>query len=134
MKLSKEQLNGTIEVMIDPNTPASPFIDSNVLAYSNDIIDIILSSILDYEEVLTEEDFDIIIEDYAINQSNSRQHLIERDFQTGDIILQVYYSDAYINTKLNEIIDYFIDIQYYEGCSNLQTIITLLNTISKPKQ
>lgn len=131
MELNRAQIDRTIDIMISDTSKAFDKLDHDVYIYSRDNVDDIISFIIDSQSILTGEQLQSVYETYNWNTYKLGIHLAERGFETGDIIMQIYYSQQYVYNKLMQISNYFVDIQYYEGCANIKKIISVLKDIEE---
>lgn len=130
MTLNDEQITEVYALVFD--SLEVPFnIDANTYAASQDILDILLDSLLSQEGYLDEIEFKPAYEAFNDLMYILYNSLKDRSFSEGDILKQLGLGNLYIFSKLMAVKEYFLEIEYFEGAANIKFIIDYL---SDPKE
>lgn len=135
MKLSKEQLIEVVNLTMLTQEEEGLEIDSAVFAQMSDQLDNLIDSIVAQgSKIFTHVDFQGPFEDYIYSNYLIEKSLIDRKFSEGDIIKSISLSQSYIFLKLMKVFEYFQEIEYYEGCSNINYVRDIFSNFGKSKE
>ena len=135
MKLSKQQLIEVVNLtMLTPEEQGLD-IDSTVFAQMSDQLDNLIDSIVSQgTKIFTDVDFQAPFNSYIYSNYLIEKSLIDRKFSEGDILKSISLSQSYIFLKLMKVFEYFQEIEYYEGCANINYVRDVFSNFGKSKE
>ena len=135
MKLNKEQLNEVVNLTLLTQEEQALDIDSEVFAYMSDQLDNLMDSIVSQgSKIFTYVDFQPTFSSYIYSNYLIKKSLVDRGFSNGDIIKTVSLSQSYIFLKLTKVFEYFQEIEYYEGCANINYVKSVFSNFGRSKE
>lgn len=131
MKLHKSQISRAYEftIEINENDKASKLMGISV-QYPIEQLTLFIEWSTSASS-LSEDHIEELILQYNSITNTLIEELELNDIAVGDILMQISICKHYLNNKLDLILQYFQELEYYEGCNN---ILLIKKNITCPKE